>query len=46
MTSMTTETDLDLIMSLSSSDLQSDSDLDSVRNSCDVFGYMNVHIFI
>ena len=37
MTLMTTETDLDWIMTLSSSDLQSDSDLDSIRNSCDVF---------
>ena len=27
-------------MTLRSSDLQSDSDLDSIRNSCDVFYYM------
>ena len=31
------DSDLDWIMTLRSSDLQSDSDLDSIRNSCDVF---------
>ena len=28
-------------MTLSSSDLQSDGDLDSIRNSCDVSGYQS-----
>ena len=27
-------------MTLRSSDLQSDSDLDSIRNSCDVYSYL------
>ena len=32
-------------MTLMSSDLQSDSDLDSIRNSCDVF-YQKILIFL
>ena len=32
-------------MTLSSSDLQSDSDLDSIRNSCDVL-YLQVFYFV
>ena len=30
-------------MTLGSSDLQSDSDLDSIRNSCDFFAYEQIH---